>query len=52
MLYRHCSSNFALGYSARKFQEIQVRYELNGTDQLLLYVDDVNYMGDTINTKK
>jgi hypothetical protein len=34
--------NFALGYAFRKFHEIQVGLEMNGTHQLLVYADNVN----------
>jgi Mg-chelatase subunit ChlI len=40
--------NFALEYAIRKVQENQVGLKLNGTHQLLLYVDEVNLLGDKI----
>jgi hypothetical protein len=45
--------NFALFYDIRRVQEIQLGLELNGTThQLLLYADDINLLGDSVNTIK
>jgi hypothetical protein len=47
MLYHHSFS-----YAIKKVQENQFGLKLNGTHQLLAYVDDVNLLGDNIDTIK
>ena len=40
--------NFALEYAIRKIQETKLGLDMNGTHQVLAYVDDVNLIGDDI----
>jgi hypothetical protein len=44
--------NFALGYTITKVQKINVGLELSRTHQLLAYADDVDLLGENIDTIK
>jgi hypothetical protein len=40
----------ALAYGMRNVKENQVGFEWNGMHQLLVYADDINLLGDSVNT--
>jgi hypothetical protein len=45
-------SKFSLDYAIKEVQENKIGLEMNGTHQILLYVDDVSLLGDSVNTIK
>jgi hypothetical protein len=49
-IYSPFLSNLALEYAIRKVQENHVCPKVNGTHQLLVYADDVNLLGDNVDT--
>jgi hypothetical protein len=49
---RRCAIIFALEYAIRKVQENHAGLKLNETHQLLAYADDVNLLGDDMETVK
>jgi hypothetical protein len=49
---RFIATAFQLSFECaiRKVEEIDVGLKINGTNQLLVYADDVNLLGDNIDT--
>jgi hypothetical protein len=48
IFYCHPFFNFALEYAIRRVQVIQDGLKLNGTHELLIYVDDVSVLGVSV----
>ena len=52
VLNKEIALNFALEYAIRRAQVNQDGLKLNGTHQFLVYADDDNMLGGSVNTIK